>query len=215
MNRRKEVFMKKFLVLLAALCFLAGLAGTAAAAPATFFDFNDDKIEDAVWEVFPGDIFTADIYFSGNNPEDGILSMGVELMYDAALVQVNSITIPLFSIDPPAALWSVLFNESRWDNSTGMAFFESGTASPIGIEPVPLAEVVFECLGIGELVVTMGEPDPSSLTLDSFVTGSGTVLDKEIAFGVTQINQVPIPGAILLLAPGLLGLLGLRRKLRK
>ncbi len=57
-----------------------------------------------------------------------------------------------------------------------------------------------------------------SLGLADWVTSpSGEVLDGQIPEGgisLASINNVPIPGALWLLGSGLIGLLGLRRKLR-
>ena len=169
--------MKKFLVLIAALCFLAGLAGTAAAAPATFFDFDGDQVADTLFgPIASGSSFTADIYFTGLEElkmeevipaDDGLQSFGFSLSFNGAWVNVSEITV--------APSW-FLPSTITIDNSAGLASVFGGRLGGITNEPILLASFDFDKIEKNLLTLTMEELPPASFA--AFVTASGIELDE-------------------------------------
>ena len=63
----------------------------------------------------------------------------------------------------------------------------------------------------GEWLVTTGD---RSSAID-FMTYSGAVFDDSVAFYGANATAIPIPGALLLFGSGLIGIVGVRRRLGK
>jgi hypothetical protein len=67
----------------------------------------------------------------------------------------------------------------------------------------------FECLDYGSsLISALNRPD------SDYISGAFTDLDFDWESSLVEVNQVPLPGAVWILASGLLGLIGLRARKR-
>jgi hypothetical protein len=148
----------------------------------------------------PGDSFTLDLVidFIG----DPTLGGSLDFVYDNALVSFvgwsfSSLSDPDFSNAPDAAGIGLAFGDfgGLTDGTVGTATFAILPSAP---------------LNYTTLINTV---DPSTDTsLGPFVSTANTIQNPE-NIGAT-IQSVPIPGSILLLGSGVLGLVGLSRRKR-
>jgi len=205
--------MRKFVAIILTVFMVLGFSAMASAAPATFFDFNSDGIADTTLTVPNiGDTFSADIYFDWNDvnatTELGLINMGVGLSYDFSQINVTAVT--------PYAGWFLVDveNGSVFDNLIGAATMSGGKFPGDTGNPLLLGTIDFQCVGAG--VSTLAMENLISLFTgadpDSFVSMSGTVFDSDMTFGLAEVTQAPIPGAVWLFGSGLIGLVGLRRR---
>ena len=217
--------MKRLLIACLAVFMVVGFSGAALAAPVLSFQFDVDgdlnTLDDNMTIDTVGGTVTTDLYalVVDDDPSSGIAyelqSFGLNLEYDAALLGITHGTV--FSD------W--IFGAPVFDNSTDGSLIMSGayfnfSPPPYGIgSPMLLGTIVFECEGIGLSPLTIFDSDKGGSIADFALAGEvgGLDLDDQIMNGV-QIgsinNPVPIPGAVWLLGSGLLGLVGLRRKIR-
>jgi hypothetical protein len=177
-----------------------GVAGAASAATSTFFDFNGDMAADTLLIIPIGTTFTADIYGTSDEAS-GIGTASVRVSFDITQFNVLSMIVGI----PPGQLTIA----NIFDNAAGTADIGWGVVfPPVTATPFLIGSIDFSFLGPGNLV--MGETFPALPNFDGFVAFDGTVLDSSVTYGSAQV--VPIPGSVLLLGSGLLGLVGIRRK---
>ena len=199
--------MKKLFILIVAITMALGLASMASAALTFQLDFGQDGTYENYYELLVGDVVSIDLYVS-NVADPGLISMGFDIVYDPAqLAVVESGT----DID-----WA------NWYLGTGVMQYapelemKGGRMQPgLSGDLIKLATIEFECIALGLSELWLFDSDRGG-SFDDFVLADGTVHDGEIKDGimVAQINNVPIPAAVWLLGSGLLGLVGLRRKVR-
>lgn len=202
--------LKKILVVSLAVFMTVWLASVASASPVTYFDFTGDGLADtSLFIENVGDTFSADIYIAEvDNSFEGLISMGLQLSYDSTQFNVTSISIDPIWYLPMAGL-------PNFDNVAGLAEMGAGKLLPGLTGTILLASVDFECVERGFSELVMGELYPDLPLFDAFVSATGYVYDKEIEYGTAGVTQVvPIPGAIILLGSGLLGLFGIRRRIK-
>ena len=208
--------MKRFFIACLAMFMLVGFSGAASAAPVLSFDL--DTPDDFV--LNPGESLTVDLYAVVLDDLDplGILyelqTFGFNLQYDASLLNITD-----GSINPE--WW---FGTLEWDFTTdgllvGVGAYFNFTPPPYGIaSPMLLGNITFEYEAPGQSALTIFDTDNGGTYADFALAGdfAGQDLDDQIADGlqIGGINNVPIPAAVWLLGSGLIGLVGLRRKVR-
>ena len=207
--------MKKIIVLCISLLMVMGVAGAASAAPILSFDLtpmNDNII--APLGSITIDIFAVITDDTTPSIQYALQSFGFELEYDASLLNVTS-----SSIDPQWNFGATV-NDTSTDGLVRMAkAFFNFTPPPFGVgSPAHLGSISFVGEGAGLSNLTIFDLDRGGTVADFALSApnEGTDLDNQISSGVVigSINQVPIPGSILLLGSGLVGLVGLVRRKR-
>ena len=145
--------------------------------------------------------FVVDILIDGV-PGPGLESWVLDIKLDPLVELVN--------VAPYTAPWMVSDLFPEHDNAIGLTGMTLSDPFPTG-DRVKLAELTFHCIGVGLTTLTpmfhFMNPELSDFTLTGRIS-----LDDEILFEALEINQVPIPGAMLLFGSGLLGLMGIGRK---
>jgi len=210
--------MKKLLILSLAILMVVGLSGAAIAAPLITgfgFDTGGSSYENDITLPLNGTV-SIDLYaiFSGI-PETGgdsylLNGFDFELGFEPTQLQLLTGT----DVD---ANWDS-FRNLVIDNTAGTVTM-GGSALLSGVsQPTDalLATLVFECVALGT----------SDITLTSLnQAGGGPSGSADFVFNPTfesatfdgvvgSISNVPIPGSILLLGSGILGLVGLSRRKR-
>jgi len=197
--------MKKFIVLCMSLLMVMGVAGAASAATSTFFDFDGDMAADTSLVIPIGSTFTADIY-GATDEASGIGTASVGVSFDITQMTILSTSVAM----PPG----ILTVANEFDNAAGTADVGWGVLTPVMDAQFQIGSIIFECIAPGLSDIVMGQTFPTLPNFDGFVAGDGTVLDATVNYGSATVTQTPIPGSILLLGSGLVGLIGLVRRKR-
>jgi hypothetical protein len=213
--------MKKCTVLVMAVFLAMGFAGTAGAVamPTLTFeiDFYGGDTAYLQGEMDTGDTIVldpcqwvwVDLYFHiGTEPlEAGLVGVGFEIPFGDSLEAADlSFPSPLMDTGMSEILPGLISGEA-------IVWPPGGTYG----EPctwVLFATFAFHCTGQGFDDIILYDPNP---TTDQWVTGpNGLVLDEQLADGIylASILNTPIPGAVWLLGSGMLGLMGLRRRMK-
>jgi len=202
--------MKKHAVILMAVLMVFGFSTAAAAAPVLTFDidFERDGVMDtgSTYNLMMGDTVDVDLLFSIT--EEGVPGGGWDLRFDSSNLAASGLVIAMPFVNMGGSGISpghVLFDA---------VVFPPGTFLGPGTE-ILMASFTLECTGISFDELWLYDPNPGSV---QWVTSSGLVLDDVIWPGgdpiyLGAINNVPIPGAVWLLGSGLIGLIGIRRRM--
>ena len=187
--------MKKLLLICAMIAVLACINVMPAHA-SILLKFNPTDIEVQVGSTFSVDLL-ADI-----TPNDAILGWGLDLDYDNAQMNLDSLTI--------GNLWNGPTSNPDGDGLVGLATFPPSPQSGINIL---LATFDFTCLDVGfsqlDLDVTPTDLTEGFQTLTGFASWS-----LPIPANVTQ-NPIPEPATLFLMGTGLAGLVAARRRKKK
>jgi len=232
--------MKKLLILCMAVFMALGFVGVASAAPTLFADFNGDMMPDTNITLNAGDAFTLDLYADGLTtllpPLPGYtyeefigFSMNVNFNQDPVTETFSPMQVNATS----AAINTGLFNgsanidpynpgASTRPERLAHVFMVGGAIEaqrPLDQDKYLLGSIMFQCEGLGTSIIDFAPTTSGSYFSATFLSPTGQefpqfFLPDMDSFDVT-VNQVPIPGALVLLGSGLLGLLGLRRRMKK
>ena len=93
--------------------------------------------------------------------------------------------------------------------------YSSVVVEQFGLEPLSASNSISGYHISGEIFTGIVEGDPRQQLLSGSFIFSDSTSNDDIGLYVTALNPVPIPGAALLFASSLLGIIGIRRKLKK
>ena len=200
----KKVYLS-ILALFVAMAFLTSAAVAQLVIPTLHMDIDGypvgtDEITVNVCEYFTFHLWMSDV------PDPGLMNWYHDIVLDP-LVEVAEVHIK----SPFDGMHKVVGDELEMSGYV----MTGGVAG----EVVPLANITFHCIGVGETDLTQAWHFDIA---ENFVLANWTAIDTDMLYPNTvafdpvtiHINQVPIPTALLLLGSGLLGLVGLRRKNR-
>ena len=197
--------MKRLFVLVLALFIVFGLANLVRADLIFNLDFKQDGNYENYWELKPGETVLIDIYVS-NVPDSGLISMGFDIVYDQTQLEVVS-----------AGIDSTNWYIGSVQHTSPEIEMKGGRITGLSGDNIKLGTIELKCkaLGISELWLYDSDREYGFGHYNDFVLANGTVLDYQIVNGVklAEINNVPIPSTLLLLGSGLIGFLGLSRRM--
>lgn len=206
---------KKFYVSLLTLCFIVIFLTTAAHATAVL----EMRVTDPTGQTQLTDEitikvcenFTLDFVLTGAQADldkyGGGLSYFAHALVLDPLVEVVNVHVKDPFIDSYAGVITITNNRLEMG---GYNFIPGGVRQ----DEIPLVNVTLHCIGVGETYLTQEFFSPHG---DNFYLDTPTFtdfLDPDIVFEpvTIKVNQVPIPGAFILLGSGLLGLIGIKKK---
>jgi len=196
--------MKRLFVLVLALFIVFGLANLVRADLIFNLDFEKDGNYENYWELKPGDTVSIDIYVS-NVPSPGLVRMGVDIVYDSDRLEVVSADIDWTNWHRgPGVQHTIPEIEMKGER------LEPGLSG----DNIKLGTIELKCKALGISELWLYDSDRGG-NYDDFLLIDGTVLDYQIVNGVklAEINNVPIPSTLILLGSGLIGFLGLGRRM--
>jgi hypothetical protein len=188
----KKIIILK-LCLLICFCLISGFAN---AATITYTPLNPTvTLGDPVTLSIIGEDFT-ELTNGGN----------VDLSWDNTILTLDSISDVVITF--PGNFNGKSLTDSDTIHLSLGDIFGSGPFGP----DFNIADILFTATGVGISPISFGT------TLTNWVVGdSSTLYSPQPTFvgGNVTVNAVPIPGALWLLGSGLIGMVGIRRKLRK
>lgn len=197
--------MKRLFILVLALFMVFGLTNLVKADLMFNLDFEQDGNYENYWELKPGETVLIDIYVS-NVPSPGLVDIGFDIVYNSDQLEVASANIEKGNWDRKDSRVTRTFLEIEMIGGR----LESGLSG----DNIKLGTIELKCKALGISELWLYDSDRGG-NYDDFVLANGTVLDDQIVNRVklAEINNIPIPGTLLLLGSGLIGLLGLGRRM--
>ncbi|MFX0200170.1 MAG: hypothetical protein ACFFCW_28965 [Candidatus Hodarchaeota archaeon] len=166
--------MKKMTVLFLSLALVMVFAPRARTAMLFELDFGQDGTFENYWEMQTNDVVLVDIYAS-NVPSPGLISIGMDLVYDPVQLQVTQAT----EVDM-----------THWELAPQMTFgageveMKRGRLLPgLKDDRIKLGTLALKCMNPGLSKLWMYDSDRQG-GYDDFVLSDGTVLDGELGGGI-------------------------------
>ncbi|MCD6376963.1 MAG: VPLPA-CTERM sorting domain-containing protein [Caldisericaceae bacterium] len=203
------------IIVFAILAALVFFNATSQAAPVLSMALSGQSAtnDDFYHAVVPLETFTIDIYFDLPTTEypsgevKGLFGVNFNLGFDSDYFQVEGTSYN-----------GTAFEDSSFTKITVKSNYISfGLLDNLGDGPDDqflMGSVTFSAKDkLGTTLLIISDPNPS-IGYD-FMTQTGGSLDPIVSFKTGEISVVPIPGALWLLGSGLIGMVGVRRKLGK
>jgi hypothetical protein len=171
-------------------------------------DFEQDGVFETggAYYMQPGQTVMVDIYFSVT--EEGVIGGGFDLAWDDPGQLSAGALMFIFPPFVDTGLSEIIPGHVKVE-----AFaFPPGTVIGPG-ENFKFITFALTCTELGLSALTLF--DFNAETAQWVTSPGGITLDEQLAGGIflANVNNVPIPGTVLLLGSGLLGLLGIRRRM--
>lgn len=188
--------MNKFISLFCAISMVLATFGMASAAVISVNPLDSEELLNSVFNLtIVGDEFV-----------DGTAGGGFGLAWNPSVLSLNSVTLTFPSAFGGDPLWD-FWNEGTIDQTAGTLTGLS-VASFVGTPDATfdIATLNFTAVGLGLSPIDLIEP-----TSNTWPNYAGTALTGP-TFTDGSVNVVPIPGSLLLLGTGIVGLVGIGRK---
>ena len=197
--RRKMCFL--FLVL------VLSLIGLQARAATMFLEPHGSLPTPGDFELFvgPTEPFSLDVYISVPEAEshDGLYGAGFYIDFDGTVISADTASVE----DPPFdSSWSLI--EIGTDYVMYQAMMRMDQKDHYG--NILIGTIQFSPIAMGTSIITTRDYS----NFPDFTYFDGHSFDGEVTFCGGTVNVVPIPTTLLLLGGGLIGVVGLRRKIQ-
>ena len=206
--------MKKFFVTLLGVLMAVGFGTAAMAAPTLNFDIDfysdstpyDEGVFDtgSTIDLIVGQSVNVDIYFSVT--EEGVSGGGFTIPINSATLSASNLSFPSAFIDTGSS--GIDADKINYEAYA----VPPGTVVGPGSNYL-FASFVLTCSGLGLDELWLNDLDSR---IQWVTSPSGFDLDDQLGVKLASVNNnVPIPGALWLLGSGLIGLFGIRRRMKK
>ena len=209
--------MKRFLLLTVSLwLFFAFVATPVHAAPTVWFDMSSEKDmgdmrPDEAWTLKPCEVVWVELYVDMDEP--GLFGHQTSIYFDPGQLEFTpgtTVDTSVWDFIP----WTRLPGDDGVAPNGGQVAMGGGDNSmDMEAGTIHLGTLELHCISPGVSTLRADVYDP---TMENWVLSTGAVLDEFIVWPTAEITNVPIPGTVLLLGSGLLGLMGIgRRRMKK
>jgi hypothetical protein len=196
---KKGEKMKRYILFIAVLAsvFLFNITAFAALSMEAYIDGTN--VTGSSYDLLEGDSITLDLFISFDEP---LVSGGFQIAYDNSAIDVTNVAA---ASDSP---WFATMTNA-WEGG----LIDYAVVGPLGGAVAPADSQLFTSIDITGLGSDAAPLYLLATGTDDFVTNAGVVLDGDIeGMLLVEFNQVPIPGAAIMLGSALIGLVGIRSR---